>query len=97
MSSSIANAKQFLQAKQFLVDRIAEEAAREGAPLDEVETSMLAFSEADASARQMETAQTFEEQSNSEEYESRIARLARSAYDRDEAAGRKPEWDQALD
>ena len=85
------------EAKQFLVDRIAAEAEREGAPLDAVEKDMLGFAESEASARQMESAQTFERERDDKEYESRIARLAKAVYDRDVEAGRKAEWDKALD
>jgi hypothetical protein len=91
MSVSIA------EAKQFLVDRIAAEAEREGAPLNTIEKDMLGFAESEASAKQMESAQAFERDYNDEEYESRIARLAKSVYDRDVETGRKPEWDEALD
>jgi hypothetical protein len=91
MSTSVA------EAKQFLVDRIAAEAEREGAPLSEIEKAMLAFSEAGASAEELETAHSFERDFDDKEYEHRIARLARAAYDRDAGAGRKAEWDEALD
>ncbi|UWZ85662.1 hypothetical protein [Occallatibacter riparius] len=91
MATSVASAK------QFLVDRIAAEAEREGAPLNEIEKAMLAFSEVGASEKELDQARTFERDFDDKEYESRIARLARSVYDRDVAAGRKAEWDQALD
>jgi hypothetical protein len=84
-------------AKQFLVARIVEESARDGAPLNAVETEMLAFSEVGASEKAIEAAREFEDRYNDEDYETRIARLARAVYDRDVAAGRKAEWDQALD
>ncbi len=86
-----------LEAKQFLVNRIAEEAKREGAPLNEVEMSMLGFAESEASFRAMELARTFEHDYDDKEYEDRIARLARAVYDRDLEAGKKAEWDGALD
>lgn len=85
------------EAKQFLADRIAAEADGEGAPLSDIEKDMLVFSEADAGEKQMETARTFERDFDDKEYESRIARLARTVYDRDVEAGRKAEWDEALD
>lgn len=91
MSMSVA------EAKQFLVERIAAEAQREGAPLDAVEMDMLGFAESEAGPKQMESAQTFESERDDEEYEARIARLARAVYDRDVEAGRKAEWDTAMD
>jgi hypothetical protein len=91
MGTSVANAK------QFLVDRIAAEAEREVAPLNEIEKAMLAFSEPGASAEELGTARAFERDFDDQEYEKRIARLARAVYDRDVEAGRKAEWDEALD
>ena len=91
MATSVANAK------EFLVDRIAAEADREGLPLSEIEKAMLAFSEAGATAEQLEKARSFERDCDDKEYEDRIARLARAVYDRDVASGRKAEWDEALD
>jgi len=85
------------EARQFLVDRIAAEAEREGAPLDAMEKEMLGFAESEASARQMESARKFESERDDEEYESRIARLANAVYERDVSAGRKAEWDSAMD
>lgn len=74
------------EAKQFLVDRISAEAEREGAPLDAKEKEMLGLGEAEASER-----------NDDEAYESRIAELAKAVYDRDVEAGRKAQWDEALD
>ena len=91
MATSVASAK------QFLVGRIAAEAERERAPLNEIEQNMLAFSEAGASEQELESARAFERDFDDKEYEGRIARLARIVYDRDVAAGRKAEWDEALD
>jgi hypothetical protein len=85
------------KAKQFLADRIAAEAEREVAPLNETEKAMLAFSETGASPEELETARGFERDFDDQEYEKRIARLARAVYDRDVEAGRKAEWDEALD
>ncbi len=83
------------EAKQFLVDRIAAEAEREGASLDAVEKEMLGLGEAEASAKATERPR--EGGYDAEEYESRIARLAEAVYDRDVEAGHKAQWDEALD
>jgi hypothetical protein len=45
----------------------------------------------------MELVEAFERDCDDREYELRIARLAQAAYTRDEQAGRKSEWDAALD
>ncbi len=85
------------EAKQFLVDRIAAEAEREGAPLDEAEKELLCLGETEAGTRTQERARTLERDGADEEFESRIARLAEAVYDRDVEAGRKAQWDEALD
>lgn len=91
MSMSIADAK------KFLVDRITEQAELEGLPLDAVEREMLGFGEAEASAKAMERVRLYERSFDDEAYEGKIARLAKAAYDGDVEAGRKAEWDEALD
>lgn len=85
------------EARQFLVERIAAESDREGAPLDEAELEMLGFAETEANAKALETAQKFERERDDEEFEARIARLARAVYERDVETGRKAKWDEALD
>ena len=85
------------EAKQFLVDRVAAEAEREGAPLDEVEKGLLCLGETEAGTKIQERSRMLDRDGADDEFESRIARLAEAVYDRDVEAGRKAQWDEALD
>jgi hypothetical protein len=69
--------------KQFLIDRILEQAKLNGVQLTEIETRMLGFSEPAASATDLEAAKFFERDFDDHEYEAKIARLIRHAYERD--------------
>jgi hypothetical protein len=82
--------------KQFLIDRIVNQAKLESVPLADVEIRMLGFAEASAGAKAMEAAQAFERDFDDEEYEAKIARLIRHAYERDKKAGGIQTWDNAL-
>lgn len=90
------SSKSVSNAKQFLVNRILEQASREGVELSEVDVKMLGFAEASASAEEMETAAIFERDFDDKEYESRIAKLIRRAYDDDRKCGEGAAWDDAL-
>jgi hypothetical protein len=82
--------------KQFLIDRIVQQATLEGVPLADVEIRMLGFSEASASAKDMEAAQAFERDFNDEEYEAKIAELIRHAYEDDRKTSEVQTLDNAL-
>lgn len=77
-----------MQAKEFLVARIAEEARRRHIELSELERKMLYFSETYPTLPDMmEVAEKFEGQYNDAEYEEKIRRLAKEAFERD-----RKEW-----
>ena len=82
--------------KQFLIDRIVNQAKREDVPLADVEIRMLGFAEVSANAKDMEAARAFEHDFNDEEYEAKIAGLIRRAYQQDKKAGEVETWDNAL-
>jgi hypothetical protein len=82
--------------KQFLIDRIVNQAKLDNVPLTDVEIRMLGFAEASASAKDMEAAQAFERDFDDEEYETKIATLIRHAHDLDEKTGKNEAWDEAL-
>ncbi len=82
--------------KQFLIDRILEEARFEGISLTDIEMRMLKFTEATSGSKDLEAAEIFERDYNYEEYELKIANLIRHAYERDQQSGNKPAWDDAL-
>lgn len=66
------------EAKIFLACRIAEEAEREGRPLDEIERKMLYFSESGWTLEDMdEVKEIFAREYNRRDYEKHIGRLIR--------------------
>ena len=72
------------QAKDFLVQQTAEQAARESVPLSETEQKMMYFTESDATScdNPVELNEEFEAQYDTAEYETKISRLLHHAYDR---------------
>jgi len=67
-------------AKEFLAAEIVKEAARQGRPLTDIEQKMLYFSESGWTPPNMaEVAYTFDKECDAQEYERKIASLARSA------------------
>jgi hypothetical protein len=66
------------EAKIFLACRIAEEAEREGLPLDDIERKMLYFSESGWTLEDMdEVNEIFERDYKRRDYEKRVGRLIR--------------------
>jgi hypothetical protein len=90
-STSVTNAE------KFFVDRILEQAKRDGSALSEVEIRMIRFSEATASTKDLEVAAVFERDFNDQEYEAKIAKLLKSAYQHDKESGEGAVWVSALD
>jgi hypothetical protein len=88
------------QAKDFLVQQTAEQAARESVPLSETEKKMMYFTESDATScdNPVELNEEFEAQYDTAEYETKISRLLHHAYDRlklEDPEGKRT-WDQAI-
>lgn len=88
------------QAKDFLVDQVAEQAALEGVPLADVEKKMMYFAESDPASCEnpIELNDEFEAQYETSEYETKISRLLHHAYRRlkKENSERVRNWDQAV-
>lgn len=82
--------------KQFVIDRILDQARIEGVPLTDIEIRMLKFTEATSGSKDLEAAEIFEREYNDEEYEEKIAKLIRHAYDREKQWGKQENWDDAL-
>jgi len=91
MSTTSAN-----KAKKFFVNRILEQAKRDGVSLSAVEIQMLSFAEATASAEEMETLAVFERDFSDEEYEAKVAKLLKRAYQQDKESGEEAAWENAL-
>jgi hypothetical protein len=71
------------QAKDFLVEQTAQQAALENIPLSDLEKRMMYFTEsADATEDPIALNNEFEEQYDTNEYEAKIARLLRNAHRR---------------
>ncbi|WP_058187733.1 hypothetical protein [Terracidiphilus gabretensis] len=85
------------KAKRFIIDRILDQAKRDGISLSDVETQMLGFAEESASATDMAVAQTFEREIDDERYEKTVAELIRRAYRRDKENNAIEAWEQPLD
>jgi hypothetical protein len=88
------------QAKDFLVQQTAEQAARESIPLSDSEKKMMYFTESDATSchNPVELNEEFEAQYDTPEYETKISRLVHHAYDRlklEDPEGKRT-WDQAI-
>jgi hypothetical protein len=87
------------EAKEFLVYRIVEEAARENVPLSEVERKMLYFSETDWTLPDiMEVNDQFDREYDQDEYEQKIARFVSKAarHDRKESGEQYDAWWDAI-
>jgi len=73
-----------MEAKEFLVSRIVEEARGRHVKLSDLERKMLYFSETYPTLPDMmEVAQEFESKYDDEKYEEKIKRLSRRAFDHD--------------
>ncbi|HEX5482083.1 MAG TPA: hypothetical protein VFZ08_05600 [Terriglobia bacterium] len=79
-----------LEAKNFFITKISEEAVREGHALSDLELKMLWFTETGSDSRpeSLDTAAEFSEKYDDDEYEKKVSHLLRKAYRRDlELAG----------
>ena len=81
-------------AKQFLLDRINEQASKDGVTLSEVEKRMFLFSEL-SSAPDWEANEKFEAELDDAEYERKIAKLLRRAYAHDRKTSEST-WREAM-
>ena len=88
------------QAKEFLVQQAAEQAALENVPLSDLEKRMMYFTESDAAscANPLDLNSEFEEQYDTEEYEGKISQLLHHAYKRlkHEDPEKLRNWNQAV-
>lgn len=88
-----------MEAKEFLVSRITEEARRRHLRLSELERKMLYFSEGYPTLPDMmEVNEKFEAEYDSEKYEEKIKKLSESAFQRDqeESPENIPLWRDAV-
>lgn len=83
-------------AKQFLIQRVLEQAGQEGVSLSEPERYMLGFSEVNGPPPDRAKVGQFDEQCDSDEYEAKIAGLIRRAHAADKRRGQDASWTDAL-
>lgn len=86
-------------ALHFIADRITEQAARDGVPLDEIEQKMLLFSEVEPSLPDfMEVSEAFDRSHSQEDFEAKVTALIRNF--EDDARSTEPEthtrWQSAV-
>ncbi|MFZ0297882.1 MAG: hypothetical protein WAM13_05980 [Candidatus Sulfotelmatobacter sp.] len=89
-----------VDAKQFLIARVIEEADLEKVRLSDIERKMLYFTEAYPSLPDIyEINAEFERNYDADEYEDKVATLFKNARDRDgrTSPSREQEWKDALD
>jgi|ERR1700722_9244350 len=85
-----------VEAVGFLSSRVAEQARKDSVPLTDVELIQLSFSEETATPEQIAAARSFDETHNSEDFEARITKLLRSAFNHDVQRGMRANWERHL-
>jgi len=88
------------QAKDFLVQQVADQASRENIPLSDIEKEMVYFTESDPTScpNPIELNGRFESEYDTVEFESKMSRLLHHAYDRlkvEDPQGKR-NWDEAI-
>src|ERR1700722_3938626 len=88
------------EAKDFLADQAAQQAALDRTPLSDLERRMMYFTESDPASCDDPVGlnDDFEEKYNTAEYEAKMSRLLHRAYKRLKAenVGGKLQWDEAI-
>jgi hypothetical protein len=82
-------------AKQFLLNRLTEQASTDDVPLSDIEKRMFLFSEGSPNP-DWEANEKFEAEFDDAQYEKKIAKLLHCAYAHDKKAGRAGDWDSNL-
>ena len=80
----------------FLSSRIAEQARKDSVPVSDIELKQLSFTEETATAEEIAEARTFDEANDSNEFETKITRLLRSAFHHDVQRGMRATWEKHL-
>jgi hypothetical protein len=83
-------------AKEFLLAKVRDQAARDGVTFDDIEQRMFLFSET-SGPPDMEAEERFDGSYDANAYEAKVTKLLRKAYAHDKRnADRKKEWKDAL-
>jgi hypothetical protein len=80
----------------FLSSRVAEQARSDSVPLTDIELRQLSFTEETATAEEIAGARAFDEANDTDQFEAKITRLLRSAFDQDVQRGMRATWEKHL-
>ncbi len=92
----MASAETVESAKQFLLNRLIEQASQDGVALSDVEKRMFLFSESSANT-DWDANEKFEAEYDDSEYEKKVTKLLRRAHSRDvKSSATKSGWRECL-
>ncbi|HKT88634.1 MAG TPA: hypothetical protein VJQ59_09375 [Candidatus Sulfotelmatobacter sp.] len=80
----------------FLKTRVAEEAQRESVHITDAEIKQLSFTEETATKEQIAAARAFDDANDTDEFEAKISKLLRNAFDHDVKRGMRSLWQKHL-
>ena len=80
----------------FLTTRIAEEARRDSVHITAAEIKQLSFTEETATEEEIASARAFDDANDTDEFEAKISKLLRHAFDRDVERGMRSLWQKQL-
>jgi len=76
----------------FLATRLAEEARRESVHITDAEIKQLSFTEETATNEEIAAARAFDDANDTDEFEAKISKLLRNAFDHDVKHGMRSLW-----
>jgi len=80
----------------FLTTRVAEEARRESGHITDAEIKQLSFTEETATKEEIASARAFDDANDTDEFEAKISKLLRNAFDHDVKRGMRSVWQEHL-
>jgi hypothetical protein len=80
----------------FLTTRVAEEARRESVHITDAEIKQLSFTEETATEEEIAAARAFDDANDTDEFEAKISKLLRNAFDHDVNHGLRSRWQEHL-
>jgi hypothetical protein len=83
-------------AVEFLTTRIAEAARRESVHLTDAEIKQLSFTEETASEEEIVAVRAFDDGNDTDEFEAKVSKLLRNAFDHDVKRGMRSLWQKHL-
>jgi hypothetical protein len=80
----------------FLTTRVAEEAREESVHITDAEIKQLSFTEEMAAKEEIAAARAFDDSNDTDEFEAKISKLLRNAFDHDVKRGMRSVWQKHL-